>query len=976
MLHIKNILLIRAISLFLSIGIAFPSATYSMPEKRPDTLRIPSSFKSPEHKRRIYATLLLGRDIRYADSEDARNLLSLNHAEALLLSSGKYLVTKKVAEDELRLIRAVTHEDIEALMQIIAQEDSNRHQGIKELILIQKKVLETYYNLFPEDQRSTLPAELLLNDIIARAFELMFIIDEGMVAIEELSPEEIAFTESIRPIIMANKHNYFTQEFWNLGIRRDKIKAALNKGITFYQVAAGKSKKSFFLSKVARGIKVRRSIALLEHKDHRVRVSAAQALGKIADPQAIPALVRALDDNNSYVRKFAAQALGKIADPQAIPGLLQALSDKDSQVQVLAAHALGKIAHPQAVPALVKALSDRYSGVRETAAQALGEIGDAQAVPALVRALDDNNSYVRKFAAQALVKIGKPAIPALLQALDDGNWRDRNWCVRETAAQALGEIGDAQAVPALLQALSDKRTYVRGAAAQALGKIVGPWAKAAFAITLTSETSVSDLFLILKNTKENFIRTERAVRLLQQHGFSIAEIIYRISDLRGEKLPYELGDRIGLGRGDFVLVDETILASMVGLEGVISSIVSPVRKRRKIEDTDEEDDGINFDWMRSSGIKRRVPGYGKWMLKEPVVLAEGSIEEAVAYLEGLAERGGEDLRADIDKKKAENLAFAYYKGLEKIRPLYKHLIGKEPKVILVAGNSNLAEFRIDTLVIDYDALVSRPLSLLEFDEEFYHLATETDPARAPFTIEERAMSEVITDYQKVISFHRLALDEQADYLAALLRDDDIDTREFYKVLVQTYKDGSVFSELVNILRQAYQIQEDKLDELKDLQLRQKDIFEAVLAYGSIEGVYSQDIRGILEPLSSSQIEEIIKRTGRTVNLNELKQTVVLFSGDGVMSNPDGFRQALDELGENNTAVVLADSKQELMDFCIDQGIDIGKFFIRTPAEIGLAGFDLDEVMSLIMGIDDLRCVPLTDSLCDVYDSLKKARDQV
>jgi len=65
-----------------------------------------------------------------------------------------------------------------------------------------------------------------------------------------------------------------------------------------------------------------------------------------------------------------------------------------------------------------------------------------------------------------------------------------------------------------------------------------------------------------------------------------------------------------------------------------------------------------------------------------------------------------------------------------------------------------------------------------------------------------------------------------------------------------------------------------------------------------------------------------------------------------------------------------------MDFCIDHGIDIGRFFIRTPAEIGLAGFNLDQVMSLIMGIDNLRCVPLTDSLCDAYEALKKARDQV
>ena len=112
------------------------------------------------------------------------------------------------------------------------------------------------------------------------------------------------------------------------------------------------------------------------------------------------------------------------------------------------------------------------------------------------------------------------------------------------------------------------------------------------------------------------------------------------------------------------------------------------------------------------------------------------------------------------------------------------------------------------------------------------------------------------------------------------------------------------------------------------------------------------------------------------NLSELKQTVVLFPGDGVMSNPEGFRQALDELGENNTVVVVTDLKQDFMSFCVDHGIDIGRFFIRTPAEIGLSGFNLEQVMSLIAGIDNLKCAPLTDSLCDAYESLKKARDQV
>jgi HEAT repeat protein len=48
---------------------------------------------------------------------------------------------------------------------------------------------------------------------------------------------------------------------------------------------------------------------------------------------------------------------------------------------------------------------------------------------------------------------------------------DKNRQVREEAARALGEVGDAQAVPHLIQALSDKYAKVREAAASALGRI-------------------------------------------------------------------------------------------------------------------------------------------------------------------------------------------------------------------------------------------------------------------------------------------------------------------------------------------------------------------------------------------------------------------------------------------------------------------------------------------------------------------------
>jgi HEAT repeat protein len=79
---------------------------------------------------------------------------------------------------------------------------------------------------------------------------------------------------------------------------------------------------------------------------------------------------------------------------------------------------------------------------------------------------------MRQAAARVLGQIGdRQAIPALIQALQD---EDRD--VRQAAAEALGQIGDPQAIPALIQALQDEDRDVRQAAAEALGQIGDPQA--------------------------------------------------------------------------------------------------------------------------------------------------------------------------------------------------------------------------------------------------------------------------------------------------------------------------------------------------------------------------------------------------------------------------------------------------------------------------------------------------------------------
>jgi len=185
---------------------------------------VPAS-QNPVVKREILACLARTQ-IRYAASEDARRLLEVNNTQCLLLSSGNYLVSEEIAGDDIKLLRAIIHEDIEAIMQILSRDNKTTYTALKELIL----------KYFPPGIEVTLPIELYVNDTIARAFELLILRYLGIMTDNEMMREGGEFIKKIAPIIMANRHNYFTGEFWDSSLRGETISSAIRKGMRFYQV--------------------------------------------------------------------------------------------------------------------------------------------------------------------------------------------------------------------------------------------------------------------------------------------------------------------------------------------------------------------------------------------------------------------------------------------------------------------------------------------------------------------------------------------------------------------------------------------------------------------------------------------------------------------------------------------------------------------------------------------------------------------
>lgn len=144
------------------------------------------------------------------------------------------------------------------------------------------------------------------------------------------------------------------------------------------------------------------------------RGEAADALGRIGDAFAVPALCAGLRDDDKGVRARVTAALGRMGSP-AVPPLIALLRDPAWPVRYRAAEALGMIRHRQAVPALVAALADGRDHVRYMAAKSLGIIGDAAAVGPLIAAIADENEFVRRSVATALGSLGGDAARHVLR---------------------------------------------------------------------------------------------------------------------------------------------------------------------------------------------------------------------------------------------------------------------------------------------------------------------------------------------------------------------------------------------------------------------------------------------------------------------------------------------------------------------------------------------------------------------------------
>jgi HEAT repeat protein len=227
-----------------------------------------------------------------------------------------------------------------------------------------------------------------------------------------------------------------------------------------------------------------------------MRCAAAEALGRLDGPSAVPLLRELLDQygrcaasaGSTYHAELHAElirALARHVDPADDPRFVAALhsraanvrleglrawaegrggelpndavdlrADPDPRVRAAAVQALARRRHPQAHRYLAAALRDNELTVRTAAIAALGEVGGSEARPALQTLLEDQPEAIRAAAVSALAQSGAEQVVL-------GAAGDRSWRVRLKVAQALAAYADHDAAAVARQLLEDPSPVVQ-----------------------------------------------------------------------------------------------------------------------------------------------------------------------------------------------------------------------------------------------------------------------------------------------------------------------------------------------------------------------------------------------------------------------------------------------------------------------------------------------------------------------------------
>ncbi len=192
---------------------------------------------------------------------------------------------------------------------------------------------------------------------------------------------------------------------------------------------------------------------LLDHSNVTARRAAAKALRLVGEPNALPALLKALsEDSDEVVQGSAAGAIASFGESGFECFIAILINPQSTAMQCgLAKWGLSFIG-AEAPEALLKAAKSQYPEIRAAAIAALSEqansFGDQNAKQILINALNDSSIEVRAEATAQISQIDEPglALDLLVKKLSDSSS-----LVRKSAALSLIKISEPKAIEYLIE---------------------------------------------------------------------------------------------------------------------------------------------------------------------------------------------------------------------------------------------------------------------------------------------------------------------------------------------------------------------------------------------------------------------------------------------------------------------------------------------------------------------------------------------
>ena len=237
----------------------------------------------------------------------------------------------------------------------------------------------------------------------------------------------------------------------------------------------------------------------LRSDDYILFSAAAQAAQEMSVGGVTKVLTGALGELSADNRIVVIEALGKRGDTAALPALFKATRRGPTTVRVAAIEAVVEMQQASAVPVLVKLIDASDAEVAKAAQEGLGALpGDAadEAVMAMFKSDDSSRR------ATALALIGRrrmtSSIGILLKAA-----RGRDAAISASAIRMVGELGDDDQLPALLDVLmeaerSDDLTAAEQAVAAVCTKAAKPQSHAGALIGLLRRAKPQQKMALLR----------------------------------------------------------------------------------------------------------------------------------------------------------------------------------------------------------------------------------------------------------------------------------------------------------------------------------------------------------------------------------------------------------------------------------------------------------------------------------------------